>query len=110
MSQENVDTLRRWADAIERGDVEAAEAELDTTNLEIDDRDIVESTGADSHRVWLARWNEAWDTWRIEGQAVIPVGDDAVLWLFRMFVTGTGSGIELSRDDACRPGSATARS
>jgi ketosteroid isomerase-like protein len=101
MSREkNVEAFRRYTEAVQRGDYEAAEAELDLDGIEIDDRDIVESTGADSHRVWLDRWNDAWDTWRTEEQSVTPVGDDIVLSLFRIFVTGKGSGIELSRDDA----------
>jgi len=100
MSQQNVETLRRWTAAIQRGDYEAAEAELDPAQIEIDDRDIVESTGADSHRVWLDRWNQAWESWRIEEESLASVGDDTVLSLFRMFVTGKGSGIELARDDA----------
>lgn len=100
MSQHDVEALRRWTAAIQRGDYEAAEVELDLDELEVDDRDIVESTGADSHRAWLERWDQAWDTWRVEEQSVIPAGDSLVLSLFRMFVTGKGSGIELARDDA----------
>ena len=36
----------------------------------------------------------------VEEQSVIPAGDNLVLSLFRMFVTGMKSGIELARDDA----------
>ena len=100
MSHRNVETLRRWTAAVERGDHEAAEAELDLDKFEIDDRDIVESTGSDSHRAWLDRWNQAWDSWRVEEQSITPVGDEMVLSLFRMCVIGKGSGIELARDDA----------
>ncbi len=99
MSEENVDTLRRFTDASQRGDFAAAEAELHP-ELEIDDTDIVESTATDSYRTWVGRWNDAWDSWRTEEQENIPVGDNAVLALFRMFATGKGSGIELARDDA----------
>jgi ketosteroid isomerase-like protein len=100
MSEQNVQTLRRWADAAKRGDLAAAEAELHPDGVEIDDRDIIESTGADSHRVWLERWNAAWDRWETEEQATIPVGEQTVLALFRIFVTGKESGIDLARDDA----------
>jgi ketosteroid isomerase-like protein len=100
MSEQNVETLRRWADAAKRGDLAAAQAELHPDGVEIDDRDIVESTGEDSHRVWLERWNAAWDRWETEEQATIPVGAETVLALFRIFVTGKESGIELTRDDA----------
>jgi ketosteroid isomerase-like protein len=100
MSEQNVQTLRRWADAAKRGDLAAAEAELHPDGVEIDDRDIVESTGADSHRVWLERWNAAWARWETQEQATIPVGEQTVLALFRIFVTGKESGIDLARDDA----------
>ena len=100
MSDKNVETLRRWADAAKRGDLAAAEVELHPDGVEIDDRDIVESTGEDSHRVWLERWNAAWDRWETEEQATIPVGEETVVALFRIFVTGKGSGIDLARDDA----------
>jgi ketosteroid isomerase-like protein len=100
MSQEeNVAAVRRFTDATGRGDLEAAAAELGS-ELEIDDTDIPESTGTDSFRVWLGRWNESWESWRAEEQEVIPVGEDKVLALFRMFVRGKGSGAELTRDDA----------
>ena len=99
MSQENVEAMRRWTEATARGDYEAALAELDP-DVEIDDTDIPETTGADSFNEWLARWDAAWDSWRIEGLELLPAGDDKVLALFRMIVTGKGSGIELSRDDA----------
>jgi ketosteroid isomerase-like protein len=100
MSEENVETMRRWRAAVDSGDYAAADAELHPDGVEIDDRDIVESTGTDSHRVWLDRWNAAWESWRTEEQEVITVGDDTVLMLFRMIVIGKGSGIELARNDA----------
>src|SRR5919106_700494 len=81
----------------EHRNYEAAEAELDPAGVEIDDRDIVESTGKDSHRVWLERWNAAWQSWRTEDAELIPVGDETVVALFRMIATGKGSGIELAR-------------
>jgi ketosteroid isomerase-like protein len=100
MSEGNVEAMQRWRAAVESGDYAAAEAELHPDGVEIDDRDIVESTGTDSHRVWLDRWNAAWESWRTEEQEMIPVGDDTVLMLFRMIVIGKGSGIELARNDA----------
>jgi ketosteroid isomerase-like protein len=98
-SQQNVATVQRFTEAVMRGDYEAAAAELDP-ELEIDDTDIPESTGTDSFRTWLARWNESWESWRIEDLEVRPVGDDATISLFKVIVRGKGSGIELTRDDA----------
>ena len=99
MPREIVDTVQRYIDAVERGDLGSAERELDP-EVEIDDRDIVESTAFDSHRVCLERWNAAWKRWTVEDLRFIPVAEDTVLVLFRMDVTGKGSGIQLGRDDA----------
>jgi ketosteroid isomerase-like protein len=99
MSEENVEVLRRIVEATAAGDYEAAAAELNP-DVEIDDTDITESTGADSFQEWLARWDAAWESWRIEELELVRAGDDKVLALFRMIVKGKGSGIELNRDDA----------
>jgi ketosteroid isomerase-like protein len=99
MSQENVETTRRFTEALNRGDYKAAAAELDP-ELVIDDTDIPESTGADSFYVWLARWDAAWENWRIEEVDIRPVGEDRTMSLFKMIVRGKGSGIELTREDA----------
>src|SRR5256714_1192555 len=98
MSQENVDTTRRVMEAVNRGDYKTAAAELGP-ELEIDDTDIPESTGADSFYVWLARWDQAWEDWRIEHLEIRPVGEDRTISLFKMIVRGKGSGIELTRAD-----------
>ena len=99
MSQENVETARRFVEAVNRGDYKTAAAELGP-GLEIDDTDIPESTGADSFYVWLARWDQAWEDWRIEDLEIRPVGEDRTISLFKMIVRGKGSGIELTREDA----------
>src|SRR5512134_1818358 len=99
MSEENVERMRRWTEATSTGDYEAAAAELHP-EVEIDDTDIPESTGADSFYSWLARWDASWESWRIEELDLRPSGDDKVLAFFRMIVVGKGSGVELGRDDA----------
>jgi len=99
MTQENVEVMRRWVEATSNGDYEAASAEVDP-EVEIDDQDIPEATGADSFYEWLARWDASWESWRIEGVELLPSGDDKVVALFRMIVTGRESGIELGRNDA----------
>ena len=99
MSQQNVDTTRRFTEALNRRDYKTAAAELDL-ELEIDDTDIPESTGTDSFYAWLARWDQAWEDWRIEDVQIRPVGADCTISLFKMIVRGKGSGIELARDDA----------
>ena len=99
MSQENVETTRRFTEALVRKDYAAAATELGP-KLEIDDTDIPESTGADSFYAWLARWDAAWETWRLEDLEIRPVGKDRTISLFKMIARGKGSGIELARDDA----------
>jgi ketosteroid isomerase-like protein len=99
MSEENVETTRHFTESLVRGDYEAAAADLGP-DLEIDDTDITESTGTDSFYEWIARWDAAWETWRIEDLEIRPVGEDGTLSLFKMIVRGRGSGIELTRDDA----------
>jgi ketosteroid isomerase-like protein len=99
MSQENVETARRFTKALLRGEYAAAAAEL-SPSVEIDDTDIPESTGADSFYAWMARWDEAWENWRIEELEIRSVGEDRTISLFKMIVRGKGSGIELARDDA----------
>jgi ketosteroid isomerase-like protein len=98
MSEENVETTRRFTEALVGGDYEAAAAEL-SSGIEIDDTDIPESTGADSFYAWMARWDESWQNWRIEDLEIRSVGEDRTVSLFKMIVRGKGSGIELTRDD-----------
>jgi ketosteroid isomerase-like protein len=99
MSSQNADVMRRIVDAAGRKDYQAVLADLDP-EVEIDDSDIPESTGRDSFLAWLARWDEAWESWRIEDLEVRTAGDDQAIALFRMVAKGKGSGIELTRPDA----------
>jgi ketosteroid isomerase-like protein len=99
MSQENVETTRRFTESLVRGDYETAATELDP-ELEIDDTDIPESTGTDSFYTWIGRWDDSWESWRIEDLEIRPAGPDRTISLFKVVVKGKGSGIELSRDDA----------
>jgi hypothetical protein len=99
MSQENVETSKRFLDALTRRDYEAAAREVGP-GLEINDTDIPESTSSDSLFTWLARWDETWEDWRFEDLEIRAVGNDRAVHLFTMVVTGKGSGIELSRKDA----------
>jgi ketosteroid isomerase-like protein len=99
MSSENVDVMRRIVEATGRKDYQAVLADLDP-EVEIDDTDIPESTGTDSFLEWLARWDQAWESWRIEDVEVRAAGDAQAIALFTMVAKGKGSGIELTRPDA----------
>ena len=92
-------TSRRFTEAVARGDYAAAATELGP-KVEIDDTDIPESTGTDSFYAWLARWDEAWESWSIEDLEVRPAGEHRTISLFKMIAKGKGSGIELARNDA----------
>ena len=99
MSSENVAVMRRIVEATARHNYHAVLADLDP-EIEIDDADIPESTGKDSFLEWLARWDQAWESWRIEELDVRATDDDRAIALFRMVAKGRGSGIELTRADA----------
>ena len=107
MSQENVEVVRRFIEALGRvqgsDDWQPVLAELDP-EVEIDDLDISLDTehyrGHDKVRKWLGVWNDAWESWRVEDLEVRPAGEDRAIALFLMLVKGKGSGIELSRRDA----------
>ena len=99
MSEAITEITRRFTEALARGDYEIAATELDK-GVEIDDTDIPEATGSDSFYAWLARWDAAWEGWRIENLDVRSAGGDTAVSLFKMIVRGMGSGIELVRDDA----------
>ncbi|MFL5824354.1 MAG: hypothetical protein ACJ764_13035, partial [Solirubrobacteraceae bacterium] len=71
MSSENVDVMRRIVEAAGRKDYQAVLVDLDP-EVEIDDTDIPESTGMDSFLGWLARWDQAWESWRIEDIEIRP--------------------------------------
>jgi ketosteroid isomerase-like protein len=99
MSEENVETTRRFTGALLRGDYEVAAAEL-APDFEVDDTDIPESTGTDSFYSWIGRWDEVWESWTIEDLEIRAVGDDRTLSLFTIVAKGKGSGVELTRNDA----------
>jgi ketosteroid isomerase-like protein len=99
MSQENLETTRRFIEAVMRGNYEEAATELHV-KLDIDDTDIPESTGTDSFYTWIGRWDDSWESWRIEDLEIRSAGPDRTISFFKIFVKGKESGIELSRDDA----------
>ena len=107
MSQENVEVVRRFIEALPRaqlsGDWEPVLAEVDP-QIDIEDLDISLDTdrfrGLGGVREWIGVWMESWEDWRLEDVEVRPVGEDGALGLFRVYAKGRGSGIELFRRDA----------
>jgi ketosteroid isomerase-like protein len=107
MSQENVEVVRRFIEALPRAqasdDWQPVLAEVDP-DVEIDDLDISLDTeryrGHDSVRKWIGVWMESWESWTLEDVQVRPVGEDRAIGLFLVHAKGKGSGVELSRRDA----------
>ncbi|MFN2617416.1 MAG: nuclear transport factor 2 family protein [Thermoleophilaceae bacterium] len=107
MSQENVEVVRRFIEALPRaqssGDWKPVLPELDP-DVEIVDLDISLDTGhyrgPDSARTWIGVWMESWESWSLEEVEVRPVGEDHAIGLFLVRARGKGSGIELARRDA----------
>ena len=107
MSQENVETVGRFIEALPRaqasGDWQPVFVEVDP-HVEIDDLDISLDSepyrGHDGVRKWIGVWMESWGSWTLEDVQVQPVGEDRVIGLFLVRARGKGSGIELSRRDA----------
>jgi ketosteroid isomerase-like protein len=102
VSRANVEVVQRAFEAVARGDLEAAADTLDP-EVEIHDFDVPDAGiyhGHEGFFAWLARWDEGWESWRIEDLEFRPAGRDQVLALFRMVTRGKGSGIEIDRLDA----------
>ena len=79
MSQaENLEVMRQLAKATAEGRSDAVIPLLGET-VEIDDQDIPDADGHDSFHEWQARWNESWDSWRLEDVELLPSGEDKVL-------------------------------
>jgi ketosteroid isomerase-like protein len=106
-SQENVDVVRRFIEALPRAqasdDWQPVFAEVNP-DVEIDDLDISLDTeryrGHDGVRTWIGVWMESWESWSLEDVQVRLVGEDRAIGLFLVRAKGKGSGIELSRRDA----------
>lgn len=99
---ENVALVQRSLEAFARGDLQTVVRDLDP-EIEIDDTDIPDGDDYRGHAAyfaWLARWDEGWESSRIEDVTVEVGVGDRVLALFRMVVKGKGSGIEMERNDA----------
>lgn len=95
-------TLRRLVEAVGGGDANAALAELDS-DVEIEEGYIPDAgdiRGHDGFLAWIARWDESFSSWRVEDLVTRSAGDTGAVALFKMIVTGRGSGIELDRNDA----------
>jgi len=102
MSQENVEIVQRGFQATLDQDWGNVFPTLDS-KVEIHDFDVPDAgvyRGHEGFVAWLQRWNEGWDSWRIEDLEFRATGDDEALATFRMIAKGKHSGLEIERDDA----------
>ena len=100
MSQENVETVRRFYDAYERGDLDSAFTAFDP-EVEAYDHDIPESReyrGFAGLLRWQADWEASWASWRWEAEDFIDAGERVVAVL-RVHAKGRESGVEVERVD-----------
>jgi ketosteroid isomerase-like protein len=100
MSQENVEIVRHWLEALNRGTEEALASLPEFCDPDIDFypvRKFPEARpchGLDEFSRWLARYLDAWRVeWAI--QDLIEVGDERVLFRGTLRTEGRGSGMEL---------------
>ena len=95
MSQENVEVVRRFIEALPRAqasdDWQPVLAEVNP-DVEIEDLDISLDTeryrGHDSVRKWIGVWMESWENWTVEDVQVRPVGEDRAIGLFLVHAKG----------------------
>jgi uncharacterized protein len=98
MSQENVEIIRRLADAVQRGDSAAALSVLD---VDVEWHDQAAIPGAEVHRGREAvrrhfeQWFDAWEEIEYTPEELFDEGDRVVL-VIRRRAKGKGSGVEVS--------------
>jgi ketosteroid isomerase-like protein len=101
MSAENVEVVRGRFGAALEDDWESALEAVDP-DVEIHDFDIPDAGvyhGHEGLRAWVERWNDGWESWRMEDPKFRDTGDKVVA-LFRIVARGSHSGMEVQRDDA----------
>lgn len=99
--QRNVELTRRGFDAYNSGDSEALMALLHPDVELLADHELLNSgtfTGHDGFMQWSAEWLEAWEEFRVDANAVEPVGDNFLLVDSHQVARGAGSGIPVEMD------------
>ena len=98
MPDEATIPVRRYAEAISRGDLDAA---LDVCHPEVEFSSmlaLLEGRVYRGHagvRRYFADVAAAWDEWRVEIEHVLPAPDGRAVIVLRMHVRGRGSGVPL---------------
>jgi ketosteroid isomerase-like protein len=101
--EENVELARVGIEAYNRGEIDAVLEFIDP-DIEVhtpaDFLNTGTSHGRDGFIQWAEQWNEAWDSYRMEIEAVEAVGDHHVVATLRQFARGAGSGVEVEMEIA----------
>lgn len=101
MSQENVEIVEEGHDRFTKTGQPMWER-IDP-GVEVFDHDIPDASnpyrGLDGVAKWLGDFAESWDSYAMDLERVIDLGDRAVS-LFRITAVGAGSGLEVTRGDA----------
>lgn len=100
MSQENVETARRFHDHFDTTGEPLWE--VVDSEIEIYDHDIPDAgtyRGLDGYIRWLTNWGETFDGYAMDLERLVDAGDQVVS-LFVMRATGRGSGATVERKDA----------
>ena|SRR5215217_4363900 len=102
MSRENVEVVRRTAEAFNRHDI-AALTELSNDDLEfvsvlttVDAGDATYS-GPETWATYFDRMNQIWDDWRVETVEIFDADGDRVAAVFQIAGKGKTSGVPVER-------------
>ena len=94
-----MEIVRRFIDAFNRGDDDAALA-LTDPGIEFH-TDLIEQQTFRGHagvRDYRRNLDDAWASWRFEENRFREAGEDQVLQLYRLILRGRGSGISVQLD------------
>ena len=96
--EENVALAREGMAAYQRGDMEAVLAWL-APDVEIFSQEDLPNPGRfrgrDGYLSWVVNWLDAWETFEVEPEDFVPVGEHHVVIPARQRVVGKGSGVEV---------------
>jgi uncharacterized protein len=93
MSQENVEPVRRFFEAIRRGDLAEALACL-APDVEYEVGQELPMRGRDAVRAMWERWGSDWENYKLLPEEFIDAGDHVVVTV-RCSGRGRGSGVEV---------------
>lgn len=100
--RESIDLTRRSFEAFNRGDIDEVLARLAPDVVVHADPDLPNSGtfhGREGALLWFERWLEAWESFSIDIEEVVPVGDSLVVCVIQRG-RGRGSGVEVDMRSA----------